>query len=498
MRAFYFYSVILGFFVGILAGELFDFSLEAGLASLLSAILIAVFLFWHSSKKEKLLAHPILIFAIFMFTFSIGGMRMQNAESKFNENPLSEFLDKKTTLTGYVDNETESSNSTIVKVYAIQEGNYLKNIKSEKILVNNLSPLLGYRDIVVFSGKLNLPKNFKTQSGSEFDYATYLKKSGIRYVVSFPTLISQEKDNSFSIRAFLYRIKNWFIGNIQSVVPEPESALAAGVTVAGKAALPANVKEDFIRSGVIHIVVLSGYNIAIIIGAMLAMFGFLGRRWASIIAITAVSLFVILSGGAAPVVRAAIMAGIVLIGTLSYTPVIQNRALFGAALLMVLWNPLILSSDASFALSFLATFAIINIARMVEPYLSLIGKRFQMRKILSETLATQVFVLPYLLYQIGRLSVVAPLSNIVILPFIPAIMLLCFIVGVIAFAPFVALPLAGALFVLSWLVIWLAHAFASLPFASFDISISLWTMLLMYLGYFAIGIYFSRRAHRTD
>ena len=486
MRLYYFYSVIFGFFAGVFAAGSIQIPLAGFAAMAAASAAIAAFLFLYSKIKSKELAHLILIFCLFIFAFSLGGVRMNQKLSSFENDPLQNLVGEPVSLVGIAkDDASVADTSATIK------------IPSQSILLKYPNSEMKYGDEITFSGILTKPENFFTKQGEEFDYISYLKKDGIQYIISNPKII-EKIAGPVSLTSVLHSIKRKFISNIESVVPEPESALAAGVTVAGKAALPPDVKEDFIRSGVIHIVVLSGYNIAIVIGAMIAMFGFLGRRWASMIAILAVLAFVILSGGAAPVVRSALMAGIVLIGTLSYTPVIQNRALFGAALVMVFINPLLLISDASFALSFLATFAIINLVKIFEPRLSFISKRFQMRKILSETLATQIFVLPYLLYQIGRLSVIAPLSNIVILPFIPWLMLLCFIVGLIAFVPFIALPLAGLLFVLSWLVIWLAHFFASLPFASFDISISLWTMLLMYICYFAIGIYLNNKKGLTN
>lgn len=492
MRALYFYSVIFGFFAGILAGGQFDFSLEAKITVLIAAIFVLVFLLWHSRKKEKPLAYPLLFFCIFSITFSFGAIRMYFAEKNFTDNPLTGFLLKNASFVGEVTDESGANNNAIIKVYAISEKNTQKSIMPEKILVNNLSPSLSYGDIVVFSGKLAMPKNFKTQSGSEFDYTTYLKKSGIRYVVSFPTLLHQEKNDSFSIRAFLYNIKNWFIGNIQSVVPEPDASLATGVTIAGKGALPKDVQDDFIKAGIIHIVVLSGYNIAIVIRAMLLAFGSLGKKTSITIAATAIVLFVIATGGAAPVVRSAIMAAVTLIGMLTYKDILPNRALFGAAFLMILLNPFIMLHDASFILSFLATFAIVNIVPLTLPYFSFMTERFQIRQILSETFATQIFVLPYLLFEMGRLSIIAPVSNIIVLPLIPYIMFLAFVVGVFAFVPLLGLPFAGGLLILTSFVIGTAQILGNLPFSSFNISISLWIMVAMYVLYFVAGIYLSR------
>lgn len=480
MRTIYFYSVIFGFFAGVFAAGSFAIS-PAGFAALVVASAAATaFLYFFAWAKKRELARHLFALCLFVLAFALGGMRMDAKLASFEDDPLQNLVGKPVSLVGIAGDDAGVIDSSAVI-----------RLPSQSILLKFPNTEMKYGDVITFSGILTKPENFFTKEGEVFDYISYLKKDGIKYIVKNPKIL-EKKAGGASFLSILQDIKRKFMESVESVVPEPESALATGVTIAGKGALPPDVKEDFIRSGLIHVVVLSGYNIAIVIRAMIYMFGFLGRRWSSVFAASAVLLFVILSGGNPPVVRAALMAGIVLIGALSYTPVIQNRALFGAALFMTLWNPLYLTSDASFALSFLATFAIVNLAKNFEPRLKFASEKLQMRKILSETLSTQIFVLPYLLYQIGRLSIIAPISNLVILPFIPTIMLLCFIVGVLAFIPFVALPLAGLLFVLAWLVIALAHFFASLPFASFNISISLWMMVLMYIAYFAIGIYFSK------
>ncbi|MES2059447.1 MAG: ComEC/Rec2 family competence protein [Patescibacteria group bacterium] len=486
MRAFYFYSIIFGFFAGVFAAGGMQIPLSVFAAIAIVSFAIAAFIFLHSRKNQKDLAHHILICAIFFFAFAIGGARMDFAANAPANDHLNNFLGQVATYKATALDDAGATDASVVV-----------QIDMAKVLLKNPIMEMNYGDKLEISGKLEKPENFKTDQGSEFDYVAYLKKDGIEYIIKNPKIIHKEAGD-ISLTSILHYVKRKFIANIESAVPMPESSLAAGVTISGKGALPADVKDDFIRAGVIHIVVLSGYNIAVVIAAMMAIFGFMGKKRASAIAMIAVSMFVILSGGAAPVLRSAIMAGIAMIGALSYTPVLQNRALFGAALIMVLWNPLILASDASFALSFLATFAIVNLVKLVEPLLSFMSEKFGIKKVLAETLATQIFVTPYILYQIGRLSIIAPLSNIAILPFIPAIMLLCFIVGVLAFVPFISLPLAGALFILCYVVISLAHIFAHLPFASFDISISLPAMLAMYAGYFAMGYYLQASSKRLQ
>lgn len=491
MRSIYFYSTILGFFVGIFVASNSSITTPASIAITIVGVVIVLFNLIHSKLKDKPLAHPLIIVAMFAIFACIGALRMVVMERGFINNPLIKLVGDEVKLVGTIQEDVNANDpSAVIKVYAVANDNGAKKIEPTRVLLRFPGVELLYGDTVVVSGRLGEPTNFEAKDGKAFDYVSYLKKSDITVTLGEPKIIFKEVGD-ITIPSLLYSIKRWFVNNVLRVVPEPESALATGVSISGKGGLPKDVKEDFINAGLIHIVVLSGYNIAIVIRLILYMFGFVGRKWSAIIALAGVSAFVVISGGSAPVVRAAIMASITLIGALSYTSVLQNRALFGAAFLMVMWNPMLLTTDASFALSFLATFAIINVVPMISPYFKFVTSKWYLKETLSETLATQVFVLPYLLYQIGKFSLIAPLSNVIILPLIPIIMMLCFIVGIVGglgYLAVLALPIGGLLYLVSHLVIRVSHLFATLPFAAFDLTIPLSAMVFIYIAYFMIGI----------
>jgi len=489
MRSLYFYSIIFGFFAGVFVANNFNISYQSFLAIAVVGVVSITFLILHARRSGRPLAHPLIIILLCATAFSVGGARMQVDKDVLAANSLQNYAGYQVTVAGVAQGDADPNDtSATVRVYALTNRDETVKVGGENLLIKFLGESLRYGDKIVLSGVLKEPENFESKDGTSFDYVSYLRKGDILVTMDRPHLVHKEEGEA-SLTSILYGVRNWFIENVNDGVPEPESSLANGVTVAGKGALPKSVKDDFIKAGVIHVVVLSGYNIAIVASMLLSLFGFLGRRWAASISLVGIGLFVILSGAAAPVVRAAIMASIVLVGAMSYTSVIQNRALFFAAALMVLWNPVLLTSDASFALSFLATFAIVNVVPVISPYFGGLTSKLKIKETLSETLATQIFVLPYLLYEIGRLSIVAPLSNVVILPFIPAIMLLCFIVGLLGFIPLVTLPLAAFLYLLCYFVISASHLFASLPFASLDVSISLWSMIGMYVLYFMAGYF---------
>ncbi|MES2409575.1 MAG: ComEC/Rec2 family competence protein [Patescibacteria group bacterium] len=489
----YFYTSVVGFCVGIALGDVLNISFYTCCFTLLLGLSILSFLLIHKKLKGIELDTSILLCIIFFLSFSLGGFRVTSILNNDNNLSLNSHEDKSVTLVARVSDEL-SNNKLLLNVFATVENGEVKSISPEKIIYDNAVGIFGYNDTLVVKGKIERPKNFDSKDGRDFDYVSYLKRQGIFHEMSFGSVIEQKKNDEVTLRAILYKIKNWFIGNVESLISEPESSLANGVTLAGKGALPKDVQNDFVKAGLIHIVVLSGYNIAIVIRAMMLMFGLWGRRFGIIFAGVGIVLFVIMTGGTPPVVRSAIMASITLLGTLSYKTVLQNRALFGAVFVMVFWNPYSLLYDASFALSVLATFAIINCAEPMKRSLTKVTEKFQVRQILSETLATQIIVLPYLLYEIGNLSIVAPISNIIILPLIPWIMLATFIVGMIAWIPVISLPFAGLLIILSTFVIWIAHFLANIPFGYFQIVyFPFWAMLLCYLGFYIFSIWLQKK-----
>ena len=136
-----------------------------------------------------------------------------------------------------------------------------------------------------------------------------------------------------------------------------------------------------------------------------------------------------MTGASATVVRAAIMALIAVSGKMFGRSYSAPRALLVAGFFMLIENPKILIFDPSFQLSMLATIAMIYAVPIVDRYLSrgALAKWDKFREILSATISTQIFVLPFLLYSMGNISVVSLFSNILILAFVPYTMLVGFI-----------------------------------------------------------------------
>lgn len=377
--------------------------------------------------------------------------------------------------------------------------NYTRlTIRTEKIndqdidtyIIVSTSPYTSfkYRDRVEVTGKLRVPENFETDTGRIFDYVHYLWKDSVQYQMSFVEIKKIERQHmlrthsapshtlplSFvrtyasALKGYMLDLKNIFVRKIDQLYPQPEGALLAGVLFGEQAGLGTKLQDDFRETGVIHIVVLSGFNVtvvAVFIVWLLAQV--MPNRIALFFGILSIILFVILVGAGATIVRAGAMAILAIIARLLGREAEVGRALILAAVIMVVHNPRILFFDISFQLSFLATMGVIYVAPPFERLLRFVPEALTLRETIVGTLSAQVFVSPLLLYAIGEFSIVSPLVNILIVPLVPLSMLLGFIS---ALAAMVWAPL-GTLFMLPTYVILnlqirIVEFFGALPSAS--------------------------------
>ena len=177
------------------------------------------------------------------------------------------------------------------------------------------------------------------------------------------------------------------------------------------------------------------------------------------------------------------------------------RALLVAAFAMTLWNPFTLAFDPGFQLSALAMLGLTLFTPVFDRHLAWIPKRFALREIVSSTLATQIAVLPLILYQDGLLSLLALPANVLAMIPVPLAMLASFAaaIGGMIFGSYAA-PLALPAYMLLSYIIEVAHFFASLPFASVTIgTFSVWWMIGAYAILFGgFLVYEKRRSGEVD
>lgn len=303
----------------------------------------------------------------------------------------------------------------------------------------SIYPELFYGDKVAFSGKLNRPANFVSEIGRSFDYEGYLSKDGIYYEVkSAKDLVVSEVDSAprslvsvaqFELNKILFFLKRNFVRTLERYIHEPASSLGAGLVVGEKSSLGNEYIDKFRAVGLIHIIVLSGFNITIIAVAMRKVLDRLPRVWGIVVGASGIVLFGIMVGGGATVVRSCLMAILALTSEIMRRDYNIVRSIIFVMLVMLIENPTIFLHDPSFQLSFLATTGLIILANPLEEKLSFIPEKFGLRSVVATSLATQIFVTPYLLWMMGETSIIGLFTNIIVLPIVPWTMLLVFVTG---------------------------------------------------------------------
>ena len=327
-----------------------------------------------------------------------------------------------------------------------------------------------YGDSVRVTGTVEVPEAFETDTGRTFNYPMYLRAHGMTHIMSSAEVevIAHEKGNV--ITAALLSVKHWFLRGVERVLPEPESALLAGLLVGEKRGLGERLTDLFRRAGVIHIVVLSGYNVALVINFILLGATFIFSRRVSLIVAGVFALaFMVMTGASETAVRATLMALVVLVAKALHRPADGLRILLIVAAGMALYNPYLVLFDLSYQLSMLATLGLILFSSRIEPYLLWLKSKTLM-EIVSTTLATQITVLPLLIYAVGQVSVVSLLANILVLIVVPWAMLSGFVAGLLGTisAPF-AFPFAAVAYGFLFYIIKVSSFLGSRAFGAFTL-----------------------------
>lgn len=427
------------FLGGIFLSQFFLIDLTIKLA-LLNCAFILIFI-WRKFKVCLIIGFGIIIFLFGMFRYEL-------ALPKVNSNWIQYYNEKDEIMllgTVIVEPDIRIENTKLV-IGNIRSKELNNNLKGRILITVPKYPVLSYGDELEVKAKLRDPGEF-----NEFNYRDYLAKLGIYSVAYNSEIILVNKNKGNFVFNFVLKIKYYFRDSINKILPEPQASLIDGLLLGNKSGLPKELLDKFNLVGVSHVIVVSGYHVTVI-SSILLYFGILifDRKKAFWLAVLGLIFFVLLTGIQASAIRASIMGGLVVValnfGRMSN---IRNVLLF-SAIAIVIVNPMLLSFDVGFQLSFLATIGIVYFTPIILRYLKKMPNVFKLREILATTFAAQFLVLPIIFNNFERLSLISPLANLLILPIIPITMLIGFLGGL---AGIIFLPLGKLLGLITWLFV---------------------------------------------
>lgn len=208
---------------------------------------------------------------------------------------------------------------------------------------------------------------------------------------------------------------------------ERKAGLVRGLTIGDTSEIDEATEHQFRRTGLAHLVAVSGSNVAIVLGAVVTLIRRLRPMLRTILCLITLGLYVVIVGPEPSVLRAAAMGAIVVAGLVWGQRAEPLHALGLALVILIVVRPG-LTTSVGLHLSAAATAGLVLWARPLAERLAHVLPRL-VAWALGATLAAQIAVAPIMIVVFGEISLVAPLANLLAIP---------------AVAPATVLGLAGA------------------------------------------------------
>jgi len=263
------------------------------------------------------------------------------------------------------------------------------------------------------------------------------------------------------------RLRSWLLRDATPGLHGRRRAVIAGVVLGDDAALSASLQTSFRRSGLYHLLAVSGQNVVLLAAGVLGLAWLLGasRGAGHLAALVAIAAYVLAVGPQPSVIRAAVSGCAVSVAWLLGRERQPWHVLGLAAVVLLGWNPYLLF-DAGFQLSFAAVIAIFLFAHPLAHLLEGYPVHPKLGAAVAISVACSVVTAPILLVQFGRVPLLGVVANALVEPAVgPLLGLALLTAAVHPVSPGVAYGLA---WVNGWLAEYVAacaRAIAAVPFA---------------------------------
>ncbi len=419
--------------------------------------LISLVLVFISQYYKKLLLTYIIVS---LSGFFLAGWRYSLSYPVINSSHISYYNGQKKTFSGLVSKEPVR-----------KDKGWQLTVKTDygKVLVTTDNfPEYHYGDLLKITSLLEAPESV------DFPYDRYLARYGIYSVCYRPLITFIQGGQGFGWYNWIITVKQQAYKIAQTYVPEPEASLALPVVFGGGSEIDEDITEQFRRTGLTHIMAVSGFNVSLLtalLGWGLYSFG-LKRKLVFYVTSFLISGYVVMVGAPASATRAGVMS-ILLLGAITVGRLVSlPRSLLLVAVLTLLVNPRLLRDDIGWQLSFLALLGLIYI----HPLLQRLGMKLSHGKGkwliegLAATISAQIATAPVIFYNFGNFSVIAPIANLLVVWVVPILT----IAMMVALALTAIFPSLGLIcFLPCWLMVkyifWVVQVLSGLSWAAVEV-----------------------------
>ena len=360
---------------------------------------------WLNNSKKLFLT------IVFVITtgFFLAGWRYSLSYPIINSDHISFYNGQVLTFKGVVNKEPVEKNQKWQLTIKANQG---------KVLVTtDRFPEYSYGDFLEISCKLESPEN------KDFPYDRYLARFGIYSLCSRPHIRLLHSGEGNVVIEKIIKIKQEAYKIAQANLPEPESSLALPVVFGGGQGIDEDITEEFRRTGLTHIMAVSGFNVSlltVLIGLGLNALG-LHRRYVFYVTSLIITAYVIMVGAPASAVRAGVMSLFLLAALTLGRLVSLSRSVVLVAIMTLLVNPRLLRDDIGWQLSFLAILGLVYLQPLIQKGMMRVFKNRGkwISEALTATIAAQMATAPVILYNFGNFSIIAPIANLLVVWVVP-------------------------------------------------------------------------------
>ncbi|MBR6253360.1 MAG: DNA internalization-related competence protein ComEC/Rec2 [Clostridia bacterium] len=318
-----------------------------------------------------------------------------------------------------------------------------------------------------------------------YDYANYLYSQGI-----YGTIYVDKYDEIGVRYNFINQIRHNILDVLGKLFPKEESGLIIGMLIGDTTYLSDDTIKSFKDSGISHLLAVSGSNVAFIV--LMTKFVFdkiFGKSISNYLSIITIIIFVFVSGCSLSVIRAGVMAIIIILYNLIMhrEDIIVSISL--SCLLILLFNPFSIC-DVGFILSYGGTIGIVILYKPIKMFFISKVDNLKHKNILeniidvfSVTLSAQIILIPIINYFFNTFSIISFLTNLLVSPFVGIVTIYGFIIYIIGLVSIeIARFLSFPLYVVVKLVILISKICSNIPFANITTpTISILSIIIYYL-----------------
>ena len=490
-------KILLPFLAGITCAHFYSVDWRCAAALTVLSVVLAFWAGWQGA------ARPFALLILIAF-FSAGWMRLAFTEQVVAANDVRRMADwpAPVSLEGVITAPVEFRGDrqifrlTVDSLWTEEQG-FAASGHSRIIYYDSLIALR-QGDRLVVKGMLRRPAD--AHNPGDFDYRAWLAGEGIHTQLTAAgrtqLLLLERDQDPFLQRALIRPMREHILRVIGASLEGEHAALLSALLVGVRSGIDDELRQEFSTLGVVHVLAVSGLHVGFILAALLLCINVLRvpHRARLPLLLVALYLYALITGSAAPVVRAAVMAALLLAAPLFQRRLDPLNAIALAAFIIVLLRPLALFS-IGFQLSFSAALGIILIYRRLDRGAAAHSTHWRrqeqsLRKAALQRLvvsfAAQIATLPLTAWYFNIVPLYGLLANLAVVPMVSLIVTIGFVAVLFA----AAAPAIGIIFMqCDWLLltalIWIVKKAAALPGAALEVAAP--PLLILAIFYLAVA-----------